>query len=186
MILWTVALAIALRRLYIRGPALISEWEANELWYTRFLLHNGLAVYGCWLGYIFLLNLGLVIHRHTQLSVDIVGTICLAAGLIGTSIYFVVDVFMYDQYCRYIFSPYIIDMLYPLGVVSSHWSIEDSSSALASMLLGISFVFLAAKFCLMLFRHLKYPLYSDEDKCFPVRPNYGTIEYENQNYDVEE
>ena len=181
----TIAIAtiIALRRLYIRGPALISEWETNELWYTRFTLHNGLAAYARWLTYVFLLNLGLLFHRHSSIAVDISGTVCLAMALVGTSIYFVVEVFLHDPYCRYIFSPYVIDVLYSLGTVSYNWSVEDSSSALASMLLGVSVVFLFSKIGLMVFRHIKHPIVTDEEKDFPSRQNYGTVEYENSKYE---
>ena len=138
-----------------------------DLWITRLLVTNGLAIYATWSTVATLINLGIVLQYYAGFTAGTTGTLVLWMLSFIELGYFALENTVLDRFTRFIFVVYPTFIWALSGVLSAHWGKEvpDTNPLLTLILLVFSVVLFIVRAILVaifaVFRPIPYPsLYS--------------------------
>ncbi|XP_066298659.1 uncharacterized protein [Branchiostoma lanceolatum] len=130
-----------------------------DLWLTRAFVHNGLAIYATWTTIATLLNLGIaLIHTGGFDNSDVV-TGLLAVLLVEVFVWYVLENFVLDRYCRYNLIVWVVVIVALTGSLVKHWGPQKRNSIFTAILIGLTAFLYVIRLCLVVYRHLNKPLY---------------------------
>jgi hypothetical protein len=136
-----VAIVISHKNVYDAQNELSStKWV---IWLYRIFANNGLAFYATWISVATIINLAIAITYKWTDAKDRTYWIS-TSGVIGLSIlailliaYFLMDIYFFEKYLRYTFSPYIQLAIALGGILSKNWSSQSPAAIFALCLIII-------------------------------------------------
>ena len=128
MVFLYVSLCVSLRRVYLRAPVLIRDNKGTEVWLARGFVHNGLAAYATWITYVALFNFARTLTEVFNLDQELSITISVSTLFLETTAWFFMDNLTLDKYTRYMVTPYAINILTLISLVT-HSTFSDFSSS---------------------------------------------------------
>ncbi|XP_055860487.1 uncharacterized protein LOC106066352 [Biomphalaria glabrata] len=135
-----------------------SERE-SELWWTRLLVHNGIAAMGTWSYFVFAFNLALALVHNPdiQLKDEIASIISLSIIGLYQVLLLILNITCFDRQTRSTMAPYILNIIILSAVLfrMELWSTQDNKFVLAAVLLAFAFLSLMVKCVFVAFRLLK-------------------------------
>ncbi|XP_066298749.1 uncharacterized protein [Branchiostoma lanceolatum] len=165
-------LYISYRRVDQNGPWLIKNAPA-DLWLIRFFVHNGLAIYATWVTIATLLGFGIALTYEGGYSNEDAYTGMLALLGAMVLVWFVLENFVFDRYCRYTLVPYVVVVVALSGVVHRYirfnGNLEKRNAIITCVLLVMTSLALVFRFSLVIWRHVKQPLYVSTVKTTSVK-----------------
>ncbi|XP_066299346.1 uncharacterized protein [Branchiostoma lanceolatum] len=165
-------LYISYRRVDQNGPWLTKNAPA-DLWLIRFFVHNGLAIYATWVTIATLLGFGIALTYEGGYSNEDVSTGMLALLAAMVLVWFVLENFVFDRYCRYTLVPYMVVVVALIGIIDSFirlgGGLEKRNAVITCGLLGVSSLALVFRFSLVIWRHVTQPLYRNTVKTTSVK-----------------
>lgn len=171
-----VCIGISGTSLYHSSPVLIRENMKSEIWVTRILTQNGLALYAAWSSIASILNLDVVLINFAHLKTPVAGTISLAIIFLLVVVWFFTDNFVFDRFLRYIVTPYPVFIVALIGSIWNNWDATSSNSILAGCILAVSIIAFISKLILLVWKHKKNPLFSDGGPTFYTQQvSYGAL-----------
>ncbi|KAK6183179.1 hypothetical protein SNE40_010707 [Patella caerulea] len=131
-----------------------------ELLLIRFLVQNGMAFYATWTFIAALLNLDTVLTHTHRLGPETASTVILFILLVEVVAWFVIDTVMYEKYTRYIFSPYLMQVIAFSGLVKGGLAADTiyQDSSLLVMLLVLVIAMLVLKIYTLVVRYKTFPV----------------------------
>jgi len=139
------------------SPQLVEQGRTQEIWLTRGLLHNGLAMQATWVSVATLLNVAMVMQYRSDPGVDVTdaATVSLSILLVEIIIFVVADLVFLDRYSRYTFTPYIVLVVALAGSYSKNYVAGARNSVFTVVLLSLTSILLLSKFVVTIYRHTK-------------------------------
>ena len=112
------------------------------------LVHNGLAAFATVCALLFLLNFSMVLHYSLGVDQDLACKVYIALVMILTTFWFIIDICFLDNYMRYVFSPYLVTVLWMSGTVSQNgysnfWPISIALCAISGVYFILKLVAMA-------------------------------------------
>ncbi|CAH1243963.1 Hypp7175 [Branchiostoma lanceolatum] len=130
-----------------------------DLWLTRAFVHNGLAIYATWTTIATILGLGIALIYPGGLDNTDVCTAMFAVLLVEVLIWFVLENFVLDHFCRYTLVTWVVVIMALIGSLVEHWGPEKRNSIFTAALVGLAMFLFLIRICLVVYRHCKHPLY---------------------------
>lgn len=133
---------------------------SRDIWLIRLLVQNGIAFYATWVTIATLLNLAIVMSYWGDVSVEDSGTTVLSILLVEVIIWFVTDIFIFDKYVRYTFSPYITLIMALSGVLSKNYDLDNTyrNSVFTLFNLVLCIILFVFKLVTLFWRHFRSPI----------------------------
>ena len=104
-----------------RNATGLKDFSSVDIWSTRLLALNGLALYASWAVLSTLFHTASVLKEDTELHHDTITTCLLSlTGAIGV-VYFLLEATILDRYIRYVISVYPAVMWWLGGILGEHW-----------------------------------------------------------------
>ncbi|XP_066299090.1 uncharacterized protein [Branchiostoma lanceolatum] len=165
-------LYISYRRVDQNGPWLTKNAPA-DLWLIRALVHNGVAINATWVTIATLLSFDTTLTYEGNYSNEAVSTGMLALLTAIILVWFVLENFVFDRYCRYTLVPYVVVVVALSAIIDKFirftGSLEKTNAFFSCILISVSSLALVARFSLVIWRHVKQPLYVSNVKTTSVR-----------------
>ncbi|XP_078575306.1 uncharacterized protein LOC144861354 [Branchiostoma floridae x Branchiostoma japonicum] len=165
-------LYISYRRVDRNGPWL-TENAPVDLWLIRALVHNGLAIYATWVTIATLLGFATVLTYESGYDNEDVCTGILGLLLAIILVWFFLENFVFERFCRYTLVPFVVVVVALSGVIDKYirftGSLEKRNAIFACVLLGVSCLVLVVRFSLVIWRHVTQPLYVNTVKTTSVK-----------------
>ncbi|CAM9477682.1 uncharacterized protein LOC144723244 [Lampetra planeri] len=154
---FTLYLMLALS--YRSVQLLLKTIAPRELWLTRILAHNGLAMYATWTTIATLLNLGVVLRYDGGVSGSATDSAVLAILALEVLTWFVLEVAVLERHVRYTLTVYPVVIVALSGSVSQNYDTESPSGndVFTVVLLGVTCALLVARLALAAWRHAAQP-----------------------------
>jgi len=139
------------------APKLVDQGRTTEIWLTRALVHNGLAMQATWVTVATLLNVSMVARYEVDnpLNDTDVGTMALSILAVEIVVFAVTDLFVLDRYSRYTLTPYAVLVVALTGSLSKNYVEGARNSTLTLGLLGLAGALLITKLIVTVVRHCK-------------------------------
>ncbi|KAK3541449.1 hypothetical protein QTP86_025950 [Hemibagrus guttatus] len=143
--------------------AWLNKYHNKDLWCIRILVQNGLATYATWTSIATLINLTIVVSYNAGMSKSDAATLSLSLLSAEVLIWFVLENSLLDKHVRYILTVYPIIIVALSGNMTKNFdaSAPGINSVFTALLLALACVLFAVKVCLLIWRHIKHPIYSD-------------------------
>ncbi|XP_061212194.1 uncharacterized protein LOC133213743 [Neopsephotus bourkii] len=159
-----VCLVISHRALRAHSSWLVKGHKA-ELWLTRILVQNGLALYATWTSIATLLNFAIVLIYKWNVANETATTACLSILGLSLLIWFCLENFVLDQYVRYNLTvyPVVITALTGSACKNFLFSFPTTNGVFIVVLLAITCFIFAVRLGLVAWRHFRRPLEASEN-----------------------
>jgi len=153
-----VMLGLAYRALDKSCVQLVQQGQTKDVWLTRALLHNGLAIQATWVTVATLLNLCMVMQYKADPSVGMTDAATVALSILALEIvvFAATDLFYLDRYSRYTFTPYLVLVVALIGSLTKNYEDGARNSVFTVVLLCLAGAVLFAKIVLSVARHAKH------------------------------
>jgi len=153
------ALAVSYRALERCAGQLVAEGRQKDVWLTRGLVHNGLAMYATWVSVATLLNLAMVLTYSdgSDVTVSTASTVALGVLTAEIVVFVAVDLCLLDRYSRYTLTPYAVLVVALAGSLARNYTPGAANSVFSAVLLALAGLALLAKLVLTVYRHLTRP-----------------------------
>ncbi|XP_078575442.1 uncharacterized protein LOC144861420 [Branchiostoma floridae x Branchiostoma japonicum] len=165
-------LYISYRRVDHNGSWL-TENAPVDLWLIRALVHNGLAIYATWCTIATLLGFGNVLTYESGYDNEDVSTGILGLLLAIILVWFVLENFVFERYCRYTLVPYVVVVVALSGLIDKYITftggLDKRNAIFACVMLGVSSLVLVVRFSLVIWRHVTQPLYVNTVKTTSIK-----------------
>lgn len=150
------SLFVSYRALDKASSRLAEQGRVKEIWLTRGLVHNGLAMQATWVSVATLLNVAMVMSYRADPSIspDDAATTALSILAAEIILFVVVDLIFLDRYSRYTITPYIVLVIALIGSISKNWDSDNRNSIFSAVLLAFSSLFLVVKIVVTIYRHV--------------------------------
>ncbi|XP_035981725.1 uncharacterized protein LOC105938412 isoform X2 [Fundulus heteroclitus] len=150
--------------LHIYGPWL-NENSKKDLWLIRVLVLNGVMIYTSWTTIATLLNLTIVLRYEANMSSADSATLSYSLLTVVLLAWFVVENFVLDTHLRYIFIPYVVVIWALSGNLDKNYDASSPSrnGIFIAILLSVACALFAIRIVLVVWRHLKQPLYENSN-----------------------
>ncbi|KAM9316171.1 uncharacterized protein PAF06_007148, partial [Gastrophryne carolinensis] len=156
-----IVLFISHRALYLNGDYFHRNRRV-DLWLIRAFAHNGIAVYATWTTIACLLNFAVALTYNGNIANHISTTVALSILTFELVLWFILENFVFDKYVRYTLT------VYPVVIVALSGSLDknfkdaspDGNSIFVAVLLAIACGIFAMRLVLVIWRHIKQPLYT--------------------------
>ncbi|XP_070574944.1 uncharacterized protein [Ptychodera flava] len=132
--------------------------QRGDIWATRILVHNGLAIYATWTSIATLLNLCLVLHYFADIDMDtatLISHVIVSAEIVFWVIF---ENFIFDKYLRYTITIYPTAIVAYAGIIDENWDPTKTTSIYALVVLTVLSCLCVARFMLVIYRHIKLPI----------------------------
>lgn len=128
-----------------------NELNKFDLWFTRIVVLNCLAIYATWLTLANLLSIGGLINRFSSFGPANTATLIFCFLIGELIIYFTLENTVFDRFLRYVYIVYPLVILALIGVVSENWNNEDArrSSIFSLVLLIVAVIVCVVRFVLI-------------------------------------
>uniref|UniRef100_A0A087XCZ4 Si:ch211-161h7.5 n=1 Tax=Poecilia formosa TaxID=48698 RepID=A0A087XCZ4_POEFO len=148
--------------LHVYGPWL-NKYSKVDLWLIRMLVLNGVMIYTTWTTIATLLNLTIVLKYEANMSTADSATLSYSLLSVVLLVWFVVENFVLDRHMRYVFIPYVVVIWALSGNLDKNYDASSPSrnGIFIAVLLAVSCVLFAIRIALVVWRHIKQPLYED-------------------------
>ena len=155
------SLTVSYRALDTASPELAQQGRTSEIWLTRGLVHNGLAMQATWVSVATLLNLAMVLTYSGSkvASVDTAATVSLSVLTLEIAVFAVTDLCLLDRWTRYTLTPYVVLVVALSGSISKNYSAGARNSIFSVVLLAASSLLALVKVILTIYRHSRCPRY---------------------------
>jgi hypothetical protein len=129
--------AIISHKNILNSVPILKRNNNKDIWLMRILVNNGLAFYATWVTVATMLNFAISFIYDFKV-LDISDASLLAVCLLGLLIivYFVLDIYVYEEYTRYTLSPYLQLAIAFAGILSKNWN-PNSTTAIITLVLAI-------------------------------------------------
>lgn len=145
--------------------AWLNKHHKVDLWLHRVLIQNGIAIYATWTTIASLVNLNVVLVTETKMSQADASTTSLSILVVVLS-WFILENFLLDKHVRYILTIYPTVIWAVTGVFTKNFDTTSPTrnNIFTAALLGVGCFMCAARILLVVWRHIKKPLYKDMDQ----------------------
>ncbi|XP_077100763.1 uncharacterized protein LOC143751869 [Siphateles boraxobius] len=143
----------------------LNKYHKVDLWCIRILVQNGIATYTTWTTIATLINFTVVLRYDAGMTQSDAATVSLSI-LLGEAIaWFIVENFVFEKHLRYILTVYPVVIVALSGNMTKNFNSADPSrnGIYIAVLLGLACTLFAIKVLLLIWRHIKYPLYRGMD-----------------------
>ncbi|XP_066299391.1 uncharacterized protein [Branchiostoma lanceolatum] len=162
-------LYVSYRRVDRCGPWLTANAPV-DLWLVRILAHNALALYATWATIATLLSFGSTLTYSGGYNNEDTATGMLGLLLVITLVWFALENFVFERYCRYTLVPYIVVVLALAGIMDKNRSDFGKRNVIFTcVLLVVASLLLVVRFSLVIWRHVTQPLYVSTVKTTSVK-----------------
>ncbi|KAI6652743.1 hypothetical protein LOD99_4129 [Oopsacas minuta] len=159
------ALAFAYKDLY-DDIATLETSNKILLWTTRIFVHNIIAIYATWLSIIWPLNLSLSLSYYNSfgsstallsggLTISESSTLGLAIILMELLIWFTIENFLIEPYCRYTLTVYPVVIFAMSAIIANVINTGGINLVLASLLLAVSVILFGIRILLVILNSWK-------------------------------
>ncbi|XP_016296644.1 uncharacterized protein LOC107654190 [Sinocyclocheilus anshuiensis] len=143
--------------------AWLNKYHKVDLWCIRILVQNGIATYTTWTTIATLINFTVVLRYDAGMTQSDPVMISLSLSiLLGEAIsWFIVENFVFEKHLRYILTVYPVVIVALSGNMTKNFKSADPSRSgiYIAVLLGLTCTLFAIKVLLVIWRHIKHPLY---------------------------
>ncbi|XP_056307091.1 uncharacterized protein si:ch211-161h7.5 [Danio aesculapii] len=150
----------------------LNKYHKVDLWCIRIMVQNGIAIYTTWTTIATLINFTIVLRYEAGMTDSDAATVSLSV-LLGEAIaWFIVETFVFEKHLRYILTVYPVVIVALSGNMTKNFNSADPSrnGIYIAVLLGLASTLFAIKVLLVIWRHIKHPLYRDMDADESVLP----------------
>ncbi|GFR95660.1 hypothetical protein ElyMa_006278400 [Elysia marginata] len=174
------SLVFSYRALDKASPYLVQQKRVTEIWLTRGLVHNGLAIQGTWVSVATLLNLAMVLTYSGDkiASVDEAGTVSLSVLTVEIAVFAFTDLVLLDRWTRYTLTPYAVLIVALTGSIAKNYSAGATNSVFTVVLLVAACLLAVVKLTVTIYRHLRNPRYrtmSDNEEELRLKGNRDNL-----------
>ena len=114
--------------LYKQTPALLSKKTYKvDLYLTRIIVLNCIAIYAAWVSVATQLNFVIVLQYFSGTDPTTAATVALSILLVEIIVYFILENTILDRFTRFVFIVYPLFIWAFSGAVSAHWGQEEDS-----------------------------------------------------------
>ncbi len=142
--LWTFALYItlylAIRGIREYGLGLYNAGLEMHVALDRGLVQNGVAMFAAWTTIATLLSLADVLYTYAGVDWATAGSIALGILAGEMLIWFILDWFIFERHLRYIFTPYIVLVVFLVGSLVAHYNPWVTNTIITVVLLVVAAV----------------------------------------------
>ncbi|XP_062297919.1 uncharacterized protein LOC134002584 [Scomber scombrus] len=148
--------------LHIYGPWL-KKYHKADLWFLRVLVQNGVMIYTTWTTIATLINLAIVLTYEVKISPTDAATISYSILSVVLVSWFVLENFFLDKHVRYILIVYPVVIWALSGNLYKNYDATspNRNGIFIAVLLALASVLFVIRIVLVIWRHIKQPLYSD-------------------------
>ncbi|CAK6972891.1 uncharacterized protein LOC121888488 [Scomber scombrus] len=148
--------------LHVYG-AWLNKYHKVDLWLLRVLIQNGIAIYATWTTIASLINLNIVLTTEANMSQMNAAIVSLSVLTVVLFVWFILENGVLDKYVRYILSIYPVVIWALTGVYTKNYDAEAQSPSdiFIVALLASACVLCATRIVLVIWKHIKKPLYED-------------------------
>lgn len=181
-----MCLAVSGVSLYNTTPLFIREHKKTDIWLTRILTQNGLAIYATWSTIAMILNLDVVLIYEANMEISLAGTVSLSLLFLSIILWFILQSFIFDRFFRFILTPYAVFIVALSGSLSKNWNSTSSNTVLTVCIMVVAALALVLKLVHLIYKQIKQPLFSSGSSSFYTRtpnsrtPSYGAIASEKE------
>ena len=120
---------------------LANKWS---LWFTRILVHNGLAFYTAWLSIAWLLNVAIVADKRQSGALDRIDAGTLALSILGGQIivWFLLEHVCFNRYFRYVQVVYVVYLVALVSIVEYHWEQDNDERTIRNQYYSLALLIL--------------------------------------------
>jgi len=150
-------LGLSYRTLDRASARLIEQGRKTEIWLTRGLLFNGLAMQATWVSIATLLNAAMVATYRVDdpLTATDASTMSLSILTVLIVVFAASDLLALDRYSRYTVTPYIVLVVALAGSLSRNYTEGERNSVFTVVLMVLASVLLLVKLAVTVVRHMK-------------------------------
>ncbi|KAJ0022910.1 hypothetical protein NQD34_015044, partial [Periophthalmus magnuspinnatus] len=137
-----------------------------DLYLIRVLVQNGIAIYATWTTIASLVNLNIVLTTEANMSQTDASTTVLSLLVVVIATWFVLENWLLEKHVRYILSIYPAVIWALTGVFTNNYdaSAPSRNNIFIAALLGVGCCLCVTRVGLVVWRHLKHPLYKNADE----------------------
>ncbi|XP_026035047.1 uncharacterized protein LOC113028811 [Astatotilapia calliptera] len=145
--------------------AWLNKYHKADLWLLRVLVQNGVMIYTTWTTVATLLNLTIVLAYETDMSQDDAATLSYSLLTILLLGWFVLENLVLDKHVRYVCITYPVVIWALSGNLDKNYDAESPSrnGVFIAVLLAAACVLFVIRVSLVVWRHIKQPLYEGVD-----------------------
>ncbi|XP_060920826.1 uncharacterized protein si:ch211-161h7.5 [Labrus mixtus] len=145
--------------------AWLSKYHRVDLWLHRVLVQNGIAIYATWTTIASHVNLTIVLVDSANMSQSDAAVLALSVLTVLLLVWFILENSVLDKHVRYILSIYPSVIWALTGVFDQNYvaAFPSRTNIFIVSLLAIACVLFAARFVLVIWKHIKKPFYKDVD-----------------------
>nr|XP_040022816.1 uncharacterized protein LOC120811499 [Gasterosteus aculeatus aculeatus] len=149
-------------RLHVYG-AWLKKYHKIDLWLFRVLVQNGVMIYTTWTTIATLINLTIVLTYNAEMSPTDAATVSYSVLSVLLLVWFVLENFVLDRHVRYILIIYPVVIWALCGNLVKNYDAESPtrSGIFIVVLLAVACVLFAIRIGLVVWRHIRQPLYKD-------------------------
>ncbi|XP_023122084.1 uncharacterized protein LOC111565976 [Amphiprion ocellaris] len=150
--------------LHLYGPWL-KKYHKADLWCLRILVQNGVMIYTTWTTIATLINVTIVLTYNAKMSPTDAATISYSVLCAVLLVWFVLENLVLDKHVRYILIVYPVLIWALSGNLDKNFDAQSPSrnGIFIAVLLSLSCVLFVIRLILVMWRHVKQPLYEDVD-----------------------
>lgn len=145
--------------------AWLRKYHKVDLYLTRVLVQNGIAIYATWTTIASLVNLNVVLTTEANMSQTDASTTALSILVVVIATWFVLENWLLEKHVRYILSIYPAVIWALTGVFTKNYdtAAPTRNNIFIAALLGVGCFLFVSRIALVVWRHRKYPLYRDPE-----------------------
>ncbi|XP_041824760.1 uncharacterized protein si:ch211-161h7.5 [Melanotaenia boesemani] len=143
--------------------AWLKKYHKIDLWLFRVLVQNGVMIYTTWTTIATLINLTIVLSYESTMSPTDAATLSYSLLTVLLLVWFVLENFVLDKHVRYICITYLVVIWALSGNLDKNFNANSPSrnGIFIAVLLAVACVLFVIRIILVVWRHIKQPLYED-------------------------
>ncbi|XP_010770926.1 uncharacterized protein [Notothenia coriiceps] len=148
--------------LHVYG-AWLKKYHKVDLWLLRVLVQNGVMIYTTWTTIATLINLTIVLTYDVGMSPLDAATISYCFLIVVLLVWFALENFVLDKHVRYVLVIYPVVIWALTGNLDKNFDAEspNRNGFFIVALLALASVLFLVRIVLVIWRHIKQPLYTD-------------------------
>ncbi|XP_051971065.1 uncharacterized protein si:ch211-161h7.5 [Xyrauchen texanus] len=141
--------------------AWLNKYHKVDLWCLRMLVQNAIATYTTWTTIATLINFTIVLNYDAGMTRSDAGTVSLSILLGEVVAWFIVENIVFEKHLRYILTVYPVVIVALIGNMTKNFKAANPSrnGIFIAVLLGLACALFAIRVVLIIWRHIKHPLY---------------------------
>ncbi|KAK7881836.1 hypothetical protein WMY93_030245 [Mugilogobius chulae] len=148
--------------LHLYGPWL-KKYHKADLWCYRIIVQNGIMIYTTWTTIATLINLTIVLVYEAKMNPTDAATISYSLLSAVLLVWFILENFVLDKHVRYVLIVYPVIIWALGGNLDKNYDPEspNRNGIFIVVLLALACVIFVTRIGLVIWRHIKQPLYKD-------------------------